>query len=278
MSVGTTWRDEGSGWLVRAGADSQTGGYRETNEDYVWLDSELPLALVFDGAGGASGGSLVARVAAGAIRDSVHAAHARGFDGPPNVLLEAALRAGHDAVVTWREEDAEHRGCGTTVVAAWVQAGSVHVTWLGDSRASVVSGGRVQLLTWDHDWRNEVARRQGVTVDEIARVHHRNVLLYYLGGWETGVRLEVLTVTPQPGDRLILATDGVTSVLDSETFLTACRTISDPTTCAEAIIEHALMAGSRDNCTCAVLAFERADEGPAITPPEPPRRWWRFWK
>jgi serine/threonine protein phosphatase PrpC len=62
--------------------------------------------------------------------------------------------------------------------------------------------------------------------------------------------------------------------------VTACRTVSDPTTCAEAIIEHAIMAGSRDNCTCAVIAFERPGGGPRPepSPSDPSRKWWQFWK
>jgi hypothetical protein len=57
--------------------------------------------------------------------------------------------------------------------------------------------------------------------------------------------------------RLILTTDGVTNHIPADTILNACRDISDPATCAEAIIEHAIRAGSRDNCTCAVIAFEQ---------------------
>lgn len=276
MSVGATWRDEESGLLVRAGADSRTGGYRETNQDYVWLDPQLPLALVLDGMGGSPSGERAAQTGAEAIRDRAREGYANGE--PPEALLEDAFRAGHDAVRHLNQAPA-FRHSGATVVAAWVQEGRVSVTWLGDSGAYRLSGGRLERLTWEHNWANEVIRR-GIMSKAEARDHRisRN-LVNFLGQREPEPQFEFPTFVPRPGDRLILATDGVTGVLSNDTLLNTCRTIPDPTTCAEALVEHALATGSRDNCTCAVLAFEWVGAGPAPEPPapQPPRKWWRFW-
>jgi serine/threonine protein phosphatase PrpC len=76
---------------------------------------------------------------------------------------------------------------------------------------------------------------------------------------------------------VILTTDGVTNHIPDSTILNACRTISDPTTCAEAIIEHALMANSRDNCSCAVIAFDCDDPEADLLLVES-QKWWQFWK
>ncbi|MBN9122625.1 MAG: serine/threonine-protein phosphatase [Planctomycetes bacterium] len=284
MSVCATWREEGSGWLVRAGADTQTGNYRERNEDLVLLDPELPLALVLDGMGGPDG-ARAAQIGAEAIRERIR--DGRGSDEPPEVRLDAAFRAGHDAITDWQTTNTERGACAATAVGAWVHDGHVYVTWIGDSRAYRLTGGRLERLTRDHNLGYALVRAGRMSEDEArdARGGHR--LISFLGGWNLDGLLEVPSFVPLPGDRLILATDGVTCLLEDGTFLNACRTVTDPATCAEVLIEHALMRGSRDNCTCAVIAFEWPGEGPppeapsqppqSPHPPEP-RKWWRFWK
>jgi protein phosphatase len=288
MSIGATWYDEESGWLIRAGADTQIGNYREQNEDFVLLDPELPLALVLDGMGSQPAGERAARVGAEVIRDRVRVGHANGE--PADILLEAAFQAGHDAVVHLGRTP-EFRNCGATVVAAWIQDGQVHVAWLGDSPAFRVSGARLERLTWNHDLRTLLIRSGRLTEAEARYARFKNVLFRYLGAGAANDKLEIRSFVPRPGDRLILATDGGAGWTPDETIPNACRDISDPTTCAEAINEHALMAGSRDNCSCAVLAFERVDANPfegervdvnPLPEPSPPpaalRTWWRFWR
>lgn len=245
------WRDEESGLLIRAGAATQTGGYRERNEDFWLLDSELPLAIVLDGMGGV-GGQRAAQLGAEAIAESIRTNHAP--DEPAESLLQAAFRAGDGSILHWWSIDPDSGNCSATAVAAWVQQGRVYVSWLGNSRAYRASNGKLEQLTWDHDWANEAVRLKAISADEARYGRVSRNLTRCLGRWGPEPWLEFPSFVPLPGDQLILATDGI-SVLEESTILNACRTISDPTTCAEAIIEHALMAGSRDNCTCAVIAF-----------------------
>jgi serine/threonine protein phosphatase PrpC len=277
VSVGVTWRDEDSGWLVRAGADTQIGHFRETNQDYVLFDPEVPLALVLDGMGGSPDGERAARVGAEAIRGHISGGYAT--DEASESLLDDAFRAGHQAVLDLSPEGT-YRVAGATAVGACVRDGRVFVTWIGDSRAYRLTGGRLQLLTRDHNLGWALVRAGTMSEAEARDSRGTHRLFSWLGEWHIDGPLEVPSFVPLPGDRLILATDGVTAMLEDDTFLTACRTVPDPATCAEVLIEHALMRGSRDNCSCAVIAFER----PGYDPPEPPqpqlilRKWWQFWK
>jgi protein phosphatase len=203
--------------------------------------------------GGGTSGELAARVGAGAICDRVRTGCAN--KEPPELLLEATLRAGQTAVRRLHT-DPNHRGCGSTVVAAWLQGGRAYITWLGDSPAFRVSAGRLERLTWAHDTRGFLIRAGTFTEAEAHHHRIRNALHHYLGSRPEEWPLEIPSFVPLTGDRLILATNGVSDFLDDGAILATCQTISDPTTCAEALVEHALMAGSRDNCTCAVIAFD----------------------
>ena len=265
------WADAGTGWRARVGSATHAGR-RENNEDHVHVDPDYPFALVLDGMGGQAAGEVASLKGAAAVR----AALGRGVESgaPPHRIIEDALREGNEAVLELGRSGAEFRGCGTTVVLALWHGGDVHVSWLGDSAAFLVSGGRASKLTWEHNL-TRMLLRHGVITAEEAREHRTdNILLRFLGSEESREAVEVSAFTPTPGDRLVLATDGVTGVLSDADVARACLSHSDPGRCAEELVRLALERGSRDNCTCAVIAFEPA-RGAA---PRPARRWWQIWR
>jgi protein phosphatase len=238
----------------RAGGRTDAGPHRQANDDYLLLDAESGLVAVFDAGGSWSEmGGRASRVSAEIIHRVLRDESASGPDA--RALIGRAFRAADDAL---RAQPDENGWCGGSSVAlALLRDGRVFVSWLGDAAAYRVTGGRIELLTPAHTVWSELVRRGTITPGNEANTNPawRNVLLHVLGG-EFPEPLEVLSFAPEPGERLVLTTDGITNHIPADTILNACRVISDPATCAEVIIEHARMAGSRDNCTCAVIAFE----------------------
>jgi protein phosphatase len=273
------WTDRESGCAARAGAASLIGNYRENNEDLVLLDRKYPLALVLDGMGGQAAGEIASRTGGEAIRRAVRRGLRAGHE--PRALIENALRVGNKAVLELGRFDRDMRNCGTTVVLALLHRGTAYVSWLGDSPAYRVSGGRIEKLTWEHNLRNALVRH-GTISEEEARQHHiHNVLWRYLGSPDLADPVEVPSFTPLTGDRLLLATDGVTNIIPEADLLEVCRSHPEPKACAEELANLAVERGSRDNCTCAVIAFDQAGAGPPAAPPAVPqqsRKWWRFWR
>lgn len=278
MSTGVTWVCGDSGPRVRAGADSHTGNYREHNEDRVHLDARLPLALVLDGMGGEPHGQQVAEFGANAIRDYLHQHYSHTNAA---AALAAALRTANDRIRAWHLENPDGRNAGACVVAALVCEGRVHVAWAGDSMAYLVRDSVTKRLTRPHDLRHALIDAGTLTEAEAFEQRIKNVLWLYLGCSE--FRADAVSFDPRPGDRLVLATDGVWGLLEGG-IATVCGAAPDPTSCAEALIELALQTNSRDNCTAAVLAFDFPDSAPEPEPPPAPpvaprRKWrWQFWK
>lgn len=276
--VSAEWTDRASGWAAHTGAVSLRGNYRQNNEDRVHIDDEFPFALVLDGMGGMVAGETASRTAAATVRRELRRGLRAGAE--PRELIAGALRAANERLLELGRRDSDMRNMGTTIVLALLHGGRVYVSWLGDSPAFLVSGDRIEKLTWEHDTRNALIRAGAMTAAEAREHRIRNVLWRYLGSPEPPEAPEVRTFDPRPGDRLLLATDGVTGVLAEPELLDLCRAHPDPRVCAEALVNVALERGSRDNCTCAAVAFEWAGAGP---PPEPSlslpsRRWWQFWK
>ncbi|MBN9122626.1 MAG: protein phosphatase 2C domain-containing protein [Planctomycetes bacterium] len=239
---------------VRVGGSTKSGitgvGSPRENDDYLLLDPELGLFAVFDAGGSWSEmGGRAAPVGAEIIRRVIR----DGTGTEPRELIERAFREAEEALRAEPDENGWWGAC--SVVLALLNNGRVHLSWLGDAVAHHVTGDQVELLTQPHTVWNEMVRRGSTPTNP----NYRNLLIYSLGNAERPDPLEAVSVNPQPGDRLVLTTNGVTNHITADTTLSACRTIPDPTTCAEAIIEHAIMAGSRDNCTCAVIAFADGD-------------------
>lgn len=280
MSTGVTWACGESGLRVRAGADTHIGNYREHNEDRVHLGAHLPLALVLDGMGGQPQGERAAELGETAICDYLHQHYSHTNAA---AALAAAFRTAHDRICAWHFEAPDNRNGGATVVAALVCEGRVHVAWSGDSMAYLVRDGTAKRLTRPHDLRHALIDRGTITEAEAYEHRIKNVLVHCLGGGCNDFRSDAVSFDPRPGDQLVLATDGVWCMLEDE-IAAVCGASSDPTSCAEALIELALQANSRDNCTVAVLAFDLpADSAPEPevppAPPVAPRKWrWQFWK
>ena len=267
----TVWTDAASGCTARAGASSHTGYFRENNEDRVYLDPDYPFALVLDGMGGLAAGEIASRNGEEAIAHALRTG--LGVGAEPPGLIEEALRAGNAAVRALGTFDHPLRNCGTTVVLALWHRARVYVSWLGDSPAFLVSGGHVKKLTWEHDLRTALVRHGVIGAAGAHDYRIDNVLWRYLGAEETEEPIEVPSFAPHDGDRLVLATDGVTGGVPEPLLLEICRAHPDPHVCAEALVAGALDRGSRDNCTCAVIAF-----GDVTDPPHPTRKWWHFWR
>jgi protein phosphatase len=267
----TVWTDSAFGCTVRAGAASHIGYFRENNEDRVYLDPKYPFALVLDGMGGLAAGEVASRNGETALAHALRKGLRAGAE-PPG-LIEEALRTGNEAVRTLGQIDRNLRNCGTTVVLALWHCDRVYVSWLGDSPAFLVSGGHVKKLTWEHDLRTALVRHGIIGAADAHDYRLDNVLWRYLGAEESKEPIEVPSFTPRRGDRLVLATDGVTGVTPEPLLMEICRAHPDPQICADALVATALERGSRDNCTCAVIAF-----GDDVAPPHPARKWWHFWR
>src|SRR5438874_1132929 len=128
---------------------------------------------------------------------------------------------------------------------------------LGDSRAYLIRGNRVEQLTVDHSVAQALVSSGALTMEEARSSPWQHVLHKFLGCAEMADGADVRPFTPQAGDRLLLASDGLTNHVSDEDLREGARKFPNPQAWADHLVPLALERGSKDNVTCVVVAFDR---------------------
>jgi protein phosphatase len=233
---------------------TDTGRKRRRNEDaYVVAP---PLFAVADGMGGAQAGEIASKLAAAALEDTDSGA----LSGRAKVI--SLIQEANRRVYERATEDPATSGMGTTMTVALVERGVVTIGHVGDSRAYLVRGGRLEQLTEDHSLVNEL-RKSGKLSPEEAEVHPQRSVITRAVGTDPDVDVDSFTVEAQEGDVFLLCSDGLTDMVTDEDILEVLeRYQEDLDRVARSLVSAANRGGGEDNIT--VVAFtiaHGADDG-----------------
>lgn len=252
---------------LKLAGDSSPGTVREANQDSFFLDTTPTgaLALVADGMGGHVSGELASRKA----RDILAHALKTGSKYPPLTIAQAVQRANLDIFDHAAAHPADH-GMGTTLTLVLIDDHLAFVGHVGDSRAYLIRDGEITQLTRDHSWVADRVRQGLLSGDEARQHQWRNIITNSVGT-QPSVRLELSALTLQPGDRILLCTDGLSLLLADDLLLQIVQqTPLDEV--ARELIRRADERGSPDNVTALVLEVGEVAPRPKsyTLPPEMP--------
>jgi protein phosphatase len=245
---------------VVAGAATDVGRARERNEDsYLAMP---PVYIVADGMGGHRGGNVASSLAMEVMSGL--------SDGGTGEVLAEQVREANSAILERSRNDRSLQGMGTTITATSVENGVVHLAQVGDSRAYLLRGGELQQLTTDHTLVHEMVQRRQITAEEAEHHPQRSILTRALGV-DDGVEVDTFEIPMQVGDRLLLCSDGLHSMIDDEAIKQILTSESDPQGAADRLVAQANNAGGLDNITVVIMDFADGEgfEGATWTPPAP---------
>jgi len=234
-------------------ACTDVGLRRAANEDSYAIDERAGLYVVADGMGGHKAGRVASEMA---TERSVRAiALLTGSELSPTEKLRRAVAQANREICLQSESDPDLSGMGTTLVALLVGGGRVALAHVGDSRAYLVRGGRIRLLTDDHSIVGDLLRRRKIS-EEDAREHpHRHVLTRALGV-APSTEADLAELTPVPGDTFVLCSDGLTTHLRDSEILAVVSESASLQKCSDALVSAANERGGVDNITALLVRFE----------------------
>jgi protein phosphatase len=233
--------------------ESHVGLVRPDNEDSAFIGPTC--MLVADGVGGGAAGEVASATTAYAV--SATALLHAGED-PARVLRDgvalgqAQLRAGVEA-------DPARTGMATTLTALVTDGHRFVLAHLGDSRGYVFREGELTRVTRDHTYVQDLLDEGRLHQGAVADHPWRNVVLRTVNG-DDGAP-DILTLDLIPGDRVLLASDGLTDLVDELVIAEILAHRSDDDAVG-ALIAAALGRGGRDNITCVLATVV---DGPPIS-------------
>ncbi|MBM4125355.1 MAG: serine/threonine-protein phosphatase [Nitrospira sp.] len=250
-----TWRGTGL---------THIGLVRSANQDAFAVLNPCCFWIVADGMGGRAGGEVASRLAIETIAPFGDSLASHPAQSDPSALLREAIQTANRAIRGEAVAQPGLAGMGTTVVALHIapapssdQASGppaqATIAHLGDSRAYLLRDRSLTRLTKDHSWVEEQIR-QGLLSPEEARTHPSRHLLAKALGTQADAEPDIATHFLQPGDRLLLCTDGLTKMLDDGRVADELLLAGPlPQAVCQALIERANQRGGEDNTTVVVI-------------------------
>lgn len=240
--------------LIELASASDVGRVRSDNQDRDLLAP--PLIAVADGMGGHLGGGTAAGMAVDALRGV-------GSTTDPTALL-AALKEANRAIARAATDDPDLTGMGTTATAALLEDGILYLVHVGDSRAYLIRDGRIIQVTQDHSVVAEMVRRGALSADAAESHPARHVITRALGV-DADIDIDALRVDLEPGDVVLLCTDGLSGPVTNDEMLGVVQASLTLEDAAEQLVQRANTAGGPDNVTVVLARVDAVTREAATT-------------
>lgn len=237
---------------MKAVSRTNTGLVRNSNEDAVLTD--MPdLFAIADGMGGYAAGEIASVETIKVLQEEKK--NFAGLTGAAlcRALQEAASKA-NEHLLSLVSKTPDYEGMGTTLVAVYLAAdGMAYALNIGDSRLYLWRGGELKQITQDHSYVAQLVSKGDITTEEARRHPQRNVILRAVGADEV-LESDVFSFKVEPGDRLLLCSDGLSDMASDEE-IAAVLGERNVDKAADELLELALNNGGRDNISVILLDF-----------------------
>jgi len=247
--------------LISCAGDTHVGVVRSGNEDNFLLDFAHGVFLVADGMGGHAAGEVASEMAVQIISRELGVL--RGLtDAAAAERLRTAIRSANQAIFERTLAETDKRGMGTTTTVLVLFARRYLIGQVGDSRAYLLRNGQLQQLTKDHSYVQEQVDA-GLLTPEQARTHpYSNVITRCVGANEDVVP-DVYFGGLERGDVILLASDGLTGMLEDDQLARILAETGSPEVWVSRMIAEANRRGGLDNITAIIVRVEEIDPAPA---------------
>ena len=242
---------------MRIVAKTDIGKTRPNNQD-SYAAGELPnsvaWAVVCDGMGGASGGNVASSKAVKIISERITSTYKDGmsYNSIKN-MLTSAIAAANIEVFDESKADENLAGMGTTVVAVILTDRRVYVAHAGDSRAYILSKGKLTQITKDHSFVQEMIDTGRLTPDEAKDDPRKNIITRALGV-DNDLRVDFCEEFIDENDVVLICTDGLTNYVSDEDIV-ALASDGKFNDFAERLVSHANENGGGDNITVVTMSY-----------------------
>ncbi len=245
-------------------ARTDAGIVRPGNEDSYLMLAGRGVFIVADGVGGHAAGEVASEMAVRVTSREIGTL--RGLsEAEASDRMRAAIRAANRAIFERTLSERDKCGMGTTATVLVLLPRRYLIGQVGDSRVYLLRNGELLQLTKDHSFAQELVDAGLLTPDQ-ARVHPYNNVITRCVGASGDVVPDVYSGTPKEGDILLLASDGLTEMLEDEQLSRILGSYGEPRHWVDRMITEANHRGGLDNITAIVVRIESLEDATAEQP------------
>ena len=231
---------------------SHQGCVRSQNQDAYQIE-ELSggavLCVVCDGMGGAKSGNIASSLALDVFIQEVRQQHKPGMSLEQiEKMLRSSAELANATVYEQARQFEEFSGMGTTLVAAYIRGNRATVLNVGDSRCYLINREGIRQLTRDHSLVQMMLTRGELTQSQARSYPGKNYITRAVGT-EPTVESDIFRRRLDPGDALLLCSDGLHGVVEDQEILFEVVYGKDQMHCCQRLLDIALMRGAPDNVT-----------------------------
>ena len=242
---------------------SDKGRKRKNNEDSVAgfeptdsreIQQSGNLYIVADGVGGASRGEYASKYAAQKVLYEYYQYPEKPIEERLSLIIQNANRD----IYQYAIENGTSR-MATTMVAAVIRGNKLTVANVGDSRAYLISSGKIEQISSDHNTTGELIKYKTMTAEEAENSEIKDVLLRSLGG-ESEVEVDIFSdISIFSGDMILLCSDGLTRYAKKDDLLHLSAE-GNPEEICEKLVAFANHSGGQDNITVYIIKIWESGE------------------
>ncbi len=244
---------------MRGEGRTDIGNKRKLNEDNILVENSkigcLPnLYIIADGMGGHKAGEIASFEAISAFKRYIME---NTFE--ENDILDfmiSATKYANTCVFNKSLENEIYFGMGTTLSSCVILNEKIYITHVGDSRIYKVSENKIDQLTNDHTFINDLLKQGGITSEQ-ARIHPKRNMITRAVGVEENVMIDGILQNLELNDKIIICSDGLTSMLTDAEILNEVNTNKGLSYKVNQLIDSAIKKGGDDNISVILIESER---------------------
>jgi len=236
---------------------TDVGVVRSGNEDAFLMVPDAGIFIVADGMGGHAAGEVASEMSVQIVGRSLE-----NIVGRPDAEAAETIRKGivdaNAAIFQRTLVEQDKRGMGTTVTAMVINGERYMIGQVGDSRAYLLRDGQLLQVTKDHSYVQEQVDAGYLTPAQ-ARTHPYSNVITRCVGANSDVAPDVYGGTLHGSDLFLLASDGLTGMLEDEDLVTILTSGRSPGELVDKLISEANRRGGLDNVTVIIVRIDGID-------------------
>lgn len=239
---------------------TDVGIIRSGNEDNFLMKPEKGVFVVADGMGGHAAGEVASEMAVETIAKQLDGVVGRN-DADAAHMMRLAIHQANAEIFQRTNDEPDKRGMGTTATALVVNGTRYLLGQVGDSRAYLLRDEALAQLTKDHSYVQEQVDAGYLTADQ-ARTHPYSNVITRCVGANSDVVPDIYVGTLRSGDLILLASDGLTGMVEDHELLNVMNAHGAPAELVDTLIEEANRRGGLDNITAIAVRIDSVGTEP----------------